>query len=726
MLASALIAAVVALASLAPQDQPLLLRGTVRDVPGAPIDGANVFLLETLEGALTDAEGRFVIRTARTGRSTLVVRRLGFRPEQQLIELPTADIMLTMTAEAATLAPIHVQAGRWTASNDRGATLTTLDVVTTPGAAANVNRAIQTLPGIQTVDEGTALFVRGGDYTETKVLLDGAVLLDATQLRTPTGTFTGTVDPFLLDGIFFSSGGFGARYGNALSGIASLRTLGRPSRRSATASVGLAAISGAVALALPNTVGIRAAANRLDLAPFLRLNGSPHRYEPAPTGHDVSGSISWSYRPSSEIKVFALGQESQLGIGVDEASFGGLFEVDVRSGTGIATWRDRVGAVAASASASLSRLTERQGFGAFVLATHLRSAQVSAMAEWDAVDRRPAIRVGGEWEGTLATFDGAIPDAGEDVAPGAPALALASRGEGDRGAVFAESEWRVTSRLAATTGLRADRSTFTSVTTFDPRISLSFAMGPTSTLTAAWGIYHQVPDAMFFDEQFGDPGLAPMRATQLIVGAQLDGEGGSARMELYTKRYRELALLTRDHDVVAHGVGTSHGLDLWLKGTLLAGIETRLAYSLVSAQRTDAASGIVARAPFDVTNSITAVLERRWAGTITGSVAYRHATGRPYTPVIGATRDDARDVWIPAWGAPTSERLPVYNRVDLSASWFRRFGRGMEGVLFWSISNVLDRENVHAYRYSPDYSARVPSRSIFNRAHYFGASITRS
>ena len=72
-----------------------------------------------------------------------------------------------------------------------------------------------------------------------------------------------------------------------------------------------------------------------------------------------------------------------------------------------------------------------------------------------------------------------------------------------------------------------------------------------------------------------------------------------------------------------------------------------------------------------------------------------------------------------------SARLPMYDRIDLSASWYRRFGASLEGVLYWSISNVLDRENVHAYRYTPDYSVRVPSRSIFNRAHYFGASITR-
>ena len=66
-----------------------------------------------------------------------------------------------------------VQAGQYTASEERGATLTPLEVVTTPGTAADVNRAIQSLPGVQAGDEGTALFVRGGDFTGSRVFLNG-------------------------------------------------------------------------------------------------------------------------------------------------------------------------------------------------------------------------------------------------------------------------------------------------------------------------------------------------------------------------------------------------------------------------------------------------------------------------------------------------------------------------------------------------------------------------
>jgi hypothetical protein len=72
-----------------------------------------------------------------------------------------------------------------------------------------------------------------------------------------------------------------------------------------------------------------------------------------------------------------------------------------------------------------------------------------------------------------------------------------------------------------------------------------------------------------------------------------------------------------------------------------------------------------------------------------------------------------------------SERLPDFRRLDLSISQFRPLSAGWNGVFYLSLGNVLDRDNVYAYRYSRDYSERIPIRSIFNRAVYFGATLLR-
>jgi hypothetical protein len=230
---------------------------------------------------------------------------------------------------------------------------------------------------------------------------------------------------------------------------------------------------------------------------------------------------------------------------------------------------------------------------------------------------------------------------------------------------------------------------------------------------------------MLLDAEFGDASLPPMRAMQSILGINVERDRLTARVELYEKGYDELALLTRDHEVVGDGTGSSRGADVWLKWTAPLGVAARIAYSLVDAERTDASSGIVTRAPFDVTHSVTALVEKRWPMFIMTSAAYRFATGRPFTPVASATHDPGRGVWTPTYAAPMSERLPAFHRLDLSGSVLRRFGP-VQSVVFYTLSNALDRENIHTYRYSPDYSERIPVRSLFNRAHYFGFSLTWS
>jgi CarboxypepD_reg-like domain len=86
-----------------------VLRGAVT-AAGAPVRGADVFLLESLDGATTDTAGHFLIRTWAAGSVTTVVRRIGFAPANLVIPVDTAGMVtLALSPETAVLAPIIVQ-----------------------------------------------------------------------------------------------------------------------------------------------------------------------------------------------------------------------------------------------------------------------------------------------------------------------------------------------------------------------------------------------------------------------------------------------------------------------------------------------------------------------------------------------------------------------------------------------------------------------------------------
>jgi hypothetical protein len=704
---------------------PRVVRGVVQAQGARPLDAANVFIIESLEGAVTREDGRFAITTSAAGSLTLIVRRLGFADHRRTIaEGDTASLVITLDAASVSLAPVSVQAGQYTASEERGATLTPLEVVTTPGTAGDVNRAIQSLPGVQAGDEGTALFVRGGDFTETRVFLNDAGLVTSVQLQSPAGTFTGTVDPFLLDGIFFSSGGFGARYGDALSGVAALRTQGRPTRSSATASAGLAALSGSAALKVSPAVSLRLAANRSNLEPMFRVNGTRRDYDPPPHGYDVSGSAIIDYRPTGALKLFAIRQTNALAFGVDGASYSGDYSVDANEQLAVATWRDVFGVVSPTLTVSVSHNESSSDFGAFRLASGSRHAQAFGQTEWQATSDI-VLRAGGEIDRLESDYDGSIPSVGYDVRPGARTTVIASDRTGTRSGGFAEADWRPVTPARLVAGVRTDRSTLTEQRTIDPRLSAAWMAPGGVTLTAAWGVYHQVPDPLYFDDSLaaGLP-LESMHAQQRILGLQVGDDNRMLRVEAYDKHYAHLAQRTRDYDVVGAGAGRARGVDVFAKGRAALGATGRVSYSFVSSRRTDPDAGLVTRAPFDVRHTVTVVAERTVLGGLRTSLAYRYATGRPFTPVAGAVFDARQQVYAPVYGAPMSERLPAFQRVDFSTSYYRQLGSGLQSVVFVSLMNLLDRANAQAYRYNADYTRRTVVSSLFERSVYFGATLT--
>jgi hypothetical protein len=391
---------------------------------------------------------------------------------------------------------------------------------------------------------------------------------------------------------------------------------------------------------------------------------------------------------------------------------------------GVATWRDVFGTVSPTVTVAASHDESGTVFVALRLTNGSDHAQVFTQVEWQTA-LGVVIRLGGDLDRIESHYEGSIPATGYDVRPGARTTVIASTQTGNRSGAFAEADWRPVTRARLVAGVRTDRSTLTDQRTVDPRVSAAWTVPGGVTLTAAWGLYHQVPDPLYFDDSLtAGRTLSSMRATQRILGAQVGGEQQMLRVEAYDKRYEDLAQRTRDYDVTGGGSGHARGVDVFAKGRAPLGMTGRVSYSFVSSRRTDPDPGVVTRAPFDITHTVTAVAERSMFGGLRASLAYRFATGRPFTPVVGATYDSVQRVYVPSYGEPMVDRLPAFQRLDFSTSYFRQLTPGLQSVVFVSLMNMLDRTNAQRYRYNADYSRRYIVSSLFERSVYFGATIT--
>ena len=208
------------------------LSGKVTDGKGKPLAAANVFIQGTYDGGTTDQNGNFFFETSATGNRYLVITYLSFEDIVQQIDVESYKPQtFTLRENINMLDAVVISAGTFQAGdNSKVTALKPLDIVTTAGSAGDIIAALQTLPGTQTVGEDGRLFVRGGEADETQTFVDGirvAQPYGATTNNLPT---RGRFSPFLFSGMTFSTGGYSAEFGEALSSVLLLNTIEEPAQ----------------------------------------------------------------------------------------------------------------------------------------------------------------------------------------------------------------------------------------------------------------------------------------------------------------------------------------------------------------------------------------------------------------------------------------------------------------------------------------------------------------
>ena len=214
------------------------LRGTVVDATTErPIAAATILLGDSLGITSTDSAGRFLFTSVEEGLYTLRARRLGFHPDEQVNVRVTRDkttiVTFMLTHAPVRLATTHVDdtqplgrdadapVGHFTYSAD--------EIRRTPGAAGDIFRAIETLPGVSSSGgEFSAFSVRGGGPHDNLIFIDDIPFDKVTHLEggiesdeAQGGRFS-IFAPDLVHSAEFQAGGFGAQYGGKTASLLSL------------------------------------------------------------------------------------------------------------------------------------------------------------------------------------------------------------------------------------------------------------------------------------------------------------------------------------------------------------------------------------------------------------------------------------------------------------------------------------------------------------------------
>ena len=96
-----------------------VITGTVTDAKQNPIEGANVYLEGTYDGASTDANGHFTFETTESGTQTLVVSMLSFEPHYEIGDVSYfTDVQIRMLEAINSLSGVTLTAGTFEAGDN--------------------------------------------------------------------------------------------------------------------------------------------------------------------------------------------------------------------------------------------------------------------------------------------------------------------------------------------------------------------------------------------------------------------------------------------------------------------------------------------------------------------------------------------------------------------------------------------------------------------------------
>ena len=709
--------------------------GVIVDDSGVPVESANVQIVGTLDGGISDLRGRFRFTSSHSGEQILQASLIGMKPVMINVILVPGDsvsISIGMTGSILELGGITVTAGGYTLGDDvKGTTLSSLEVLTTPGASADIFRAVQTLPGVSSINEGSGLFVRGGDQSETVVLLDQATVTHPYKYETPTGGVFGTIPPFLVDGTYFSTGGFSALYGNALSSILAMESKNLPMQPRYLFGVGLAAASVECDIpVIPGTLGIRASGNQSSSDIMFRVNGMRDQFVDPPKSYDGNLSVVYKYSPSGQLKLFSFANQDAVGVRINEPSFDGVFQTDESTWLHNLQWSDALGGWFLKGSISQNTFSKHQAMGNLDYLPSDKTTKLRLDADRPLTDN-VHLSVGAELEHLKNEFVGSVPVNTLVLDPSAPVFLLDEVNQSDRYGVYAQLETNLSHRLKATTGVRGDYHTLSNQVIIDPRCSLQYNISPSTQVRANWGIYHQFPEPYLYNAETGNLFLRAEKAQQFIAGLESSREDFMVRVEAYHKSYSHMVLQDATNRYANRGDGVANGVDVFLKygAFLQTPINGWVSYSFLHSQRMQVRDVVdhfeyeTGPSPFDITHSLTIVAKGQVVGLLSLGATYRIATGQPETPVINAVHISQGDYYLPVQGRVNSVRLSGYSRLDVTLSYLVAFGDLNSAVFYCSVTNLLNRANETGFEYSKDYLERRVLTSEYRRFIYFGVAV---
>ena len=630
-----------------------------------PMAGANVFIIGTIDGCLTDSLGRFEFATSKTGELSIKATFIGFE-DAVLTTTESQDLLIRMREQATTINEVVVTASTYSfGKSDNFKTMDALDVVMSGNSCGDIVAALQTLPGTQKVGENGKLYVRGGESDECQTFINGMHVLVPYSTNIENNAVRGRFSPFLFKGINFSLGGYGGEYGQALSSVLPMETtdVATGDKLGVSASLVDWNIGGTKAFS-SSSLSFNADYTSMGLYDALfpdRINWTrPYR--------KLSGEAQYKAELSSAsvLKSYIGYDFTTLGQHVDNRMLS-LYEHNIYAN---ATLKSNIGRgyslfTGIANSSVINDIDDAQ-----ILGDHYHNLrnEIHLKAEVRKV-----------YSSVLKMSAGV-----EDYLRHSTKRYDNSHYCLDYNllAAHTDAQLRIVPKLFLNLSARVENASYDGGWLLMPRATLSYVPNKRFQLSAMLGKYSQTAD----DDNIVMSGknLSQSTANHAILSMQYEIRNTLLRIEPYYKKYHNLPLITKGL-YTADGYGTSKGVDVFFENhSLIKNLTSTLSYSFNDSERLYLDYTALRTPDYVSRHNVRMTLKYNIGKAIIG-LSESYASGRKYP--IGTT--------------------PHYNSVDANITWLV----SPKIIVYTSLNNIFGRTNI--FRYNPDGTTVKANRDRF-------------
>ncbi|HJR62485.1 MAG TPA: TonB-dependent receptor [Gemmatimonadaceae bacterium] len=710
-----------------------IIEGIVQDAEGTPVDNVRIQLVGTHLGVLSAADGRFKLPHVPAGHRMLRAVRLGFRAAELPVTVTggsTEHVALRMDAAPTPLAQVVVTPGYFGVMEQPMATAQSLSrqqLETAPQLAEDTFRAVNRLPGVTSSDFTSAFRVRGSANEEVLMTLDGLQLYEPFHLKDFDAALS-IIDIAALSGMELVTGGFGARYGDRLTGTFHMHTdeLAQGDNRT-TLALTLTNLRAATQGHFAADRGewlLSARHGYIDYA----LQLVDPAFDVSPRYYDLLAKVQYRLGDRHDLSVHGLHAADRLsyrddpqGEDLDElntaygssytwarwtARFSSMVEARTLLAAGHLSWRRRGSNVERFDGAQDVLIDDdREMSFAGLRQDWSVSFSERAMLSWSVDLRR--LSSGYDylrWQRRLFV------DA-DTLAARRDTVQVVTAPEGTVMGAHVSQRLRPWRPLTLELGVRFDRHSYVDSDELSPRFNVALDVGERTTMRGAWGRYSQAQGIHQLQVQ---DGIQDFHHTEIaehrVLGAEhLFASGVLLRAEAYQRKMAnprpQLLNLANELEPVPEteddrllylpSSADVRGVELFARRESAERFDWSASYAYSVAE--DVVDGQTIPRLFDQRHTVYADVaytpSRRWRF----SAAWQYHSGWPFTPITVRVDTAAGPVFITrrAFGELNSQRLPSYHRMDVRV--MRTFDTRRGRVLAYiDIFNLYNRRNPRA------------------------------